>query len=314
MDLIRKGHRASFYQQVRSLLNQLSAERRVADKAQHLDSVLTFVSPLSLDAATGDVGEISATADGRLQVEVLTQGLNGGQGALPVAYTEWAIERYYRYGDRAGKAFFDLFTHRLHCLRFLAWEKNQFYARAELRNELPLSGAIQALSGVMHEPSSFSDGRYASLLAPAVRSMVNLETLLRHAFSVPVTITPFVSSWSAVDECWRGQLGGNQSLANTPMLGQVRWENQRCFRVTLGPLMQQPASRFFPPQQDYLKLCRLLRDYVGPGLDYSIELQISSQADVPGKLGHSQLGRDACLGKSTPQAIRTLRLSMESTQ
>ncbi len=314
MDLNRKGHRTGFYQQVRQLLNQLASRRNVADKAQLLDASLAFVSPLSLDAATGEVGEISTTPEGRVQVEVLTQGLTGAQGALPAAYTEWAIERYYRYGDRAGKAFFDLFTHRLQCLRFLAWEKHHFYARAELREALPLSRATQALSGVLHEPSAFSEGRYASLLAPAVRSMVNLESLLRHAFSVPVKITPFVSQWSAVDKQWRCQLSGGQALSDAPMLGQVRWENQRCFRVTLGPLAQKQASRFFPQQADYQALCHLLRDYVGPGLDFSIELHISNLTDVPLTLASSQLGINACLGSRQSQVIRTLRLSMESTE
>lgn len=314
MDLSRSGNRLNFYQQVRLLLQAISRQQP-ADKQQLLDEAIRFVSPLSLDAPKGDVGEISRTDDGRWQVEVWAQGLTGALGALPTVYTEWLIERYYRYGDRAGKAFFDIFTHRLQCLRYLAWEKYHYYAHAEQRDEMPLAEATQALCGVLHEPSAFADGRYASLLAPAVRSMVNLETLLGHAFAVPMSITPFSRRWQPTDSVWCCPLGAvAQPLGNAPMLGRVRWEHQCGFLLTVGPLSQPQALRFFPGEKDFKHLCRQLREYLGPGLEFDIELQIDNHTSPTKPLAESQLGRDACLGRSVTQPARSLRLSKELTE
>lgn len=314
MDLSRAGNRLNFYQQVRLLLQAVSRQQP-GDKEQLLDEAISFVSPLSLDAPKGDVGEISRTANGRWQVEVWAQGLTGALGALPAVYTEWLIERFYRYGDRSGKAFFDIFTHRLQCLRYLAWEKYHYYAHAEQRGEMPLAEATQALCGVLHESSVFSDGRYASLLAPAVRSMVNLETLLGHAFAAPMSITPFSRHWQKTDDVWCCQLGASaQPLSNAPMLGRVRWEHQSSFLLTIGPLAQQQAMRFFPGENDFAHLCRRLREYLGPGLDFDIELQIDNHSSSAKPLAESQLGRDACLGSDLIRPARSLRLSKELTE
>ncbi|MFP2505016.1 type VI secretion system baseplate subunit TssG [Buttiauxella gaviniae] len=313
MDLSRRGNRQNFYQQVRLLLQAIHQQQPAA-KEQLLDEAVRFVSPLSLDAPKGEVGNITRSADGRWQVEVWAQGLTGALGALPVVYTEWVIERYYRYGDRAGKAFFDIFTHRLQCLRYLAWEKYHYYAHAEQREALPLAEATQAICGVLHEPSAFADGRYASLLAPAVRSMVNLETLLGHAFAVPMSIVPFSRQWQPIDEIWCCQLGASaQPLGNAPMLGRVRWEHQSSFRLLIGPLSLPQALRFFPDEADFVRLCRQLREYLGPGLDFEIELQIDNHSSTPPSLAESQLGRNACLGQDLTRPARTLRFTKELT-
>ncbi|MCE0844170.1 type VI secretion system baseplate subunit TssG [Buttiauxella sp. A2-C1_F] len=314
MDLSRRGNRLSFYQQVRLLLQAVSRQQE-GDKEQLLDDAIRFVSPMSLDAPKGEVGEISRTADGRWQLEVWSQGLTGALGALPTVYTEWLVERYYRYGDRAGKAFFDIFTHRMQCLRYLAWEKYHYYARAELREEMPLSQATRALSGVLNEPSELADGRYASLLAPAVRSMVNLETLLGHALAVTTSITPFSRHWLPTDERWCCQLGNNeQQLGNSPMLGRLRWEHQSAFLVTIGPISQCQALSFFPGEKGFIRLSRLLRDYLGLGLEFTIELQIENTTSPLNTLTGSQLGRDARLGDDLSQPVRVLRLPKELTE
>lgn len=314
MDLNHCGNRKNFFNQVRQILKTVSRQYQ-GDKEKLLDEKIQFVSPLSLDAPKGDVGEISLTSDKRWRVNVWSRGLTGALGALPTVYTEWLIERYYRYGDRAGKAFLDIFTHRLQCLRFLAWERYHYYAQAELREEMPLAEATQALCGVLHEQSSFSDGRYASLLAPAVRSMVNLESLLHHALTVPVSIRPFSRRWQRADPALCCQLGNAvYPLGYAPMLGSTRWEHQNCFLLTLGPLTQQQALRFFPGEKDYSRLCVQLREYLGPGLDFEIDICIDNHSSPLKPLAESQLGRDACLGRDHTRSSRTLRLSKELTE
>ncbi|QCP59328.1 type VI secretion system baseplate subunit TssG [Pantoea sp. SO10] len=314
MDLNRHAHQQDFYQQVRALLKQ-RALTMPSNKAQLLDEAMSFISPLSLDAPVEDIGSLTVRQDGRLEVEVMTQGLTGAVGALPAVYTEWLTERHYRYGDRAGKAFFDMFTHRLQCLRYLAWEKYHYYAFAELREAMPLAEATQALCGVLHEPSVLSNGRYASLLAPAVRSMVNLEALLKHAFAVPVRITPFQRQWRHVDinECC--QLGNvERSLADAPMLGQQCWEQQNTFRLQLGPLNANQAMRFFPGERELVTLSNLVHTYLGPGLEFDIELEITQNESRATQLNNSQLGRNACLGDKPGPDVRRLCIPKELTR
>ncbi|WP_279051837.1 type VI secretion system baseplate subunit TssG [Cedecea davisae] len=308
MDLTTLLSPHNFFQQVRTMLRLLSRKQQI-DSKRVLEEQITFVSPLSLDAPQGEVGPIERQGKNHWQLEVAVQGLTGSLGALPTAYTEWLIERHYRYGDKTAKAFLDIFNHRLHTLRYLAWQKYHYYAMAEFSTARPLSEALRAFAGVTHSVASFQQERFADLFSHSVRSMLNLETWLKHTFSAPAKITPFTGEWRAMAPelcCCLGQ--PSQTLGSAPMLGSVYWDRQSHFTVMLGPVPLQEAGLFLPQGRHYKKLWSQIREYVGAGLNFDIDLLIKNTSNGMTPLGTGQLGLDICLGRSSEAGLHTIRL------
>ncbi|WP_421671109.1 type VI secretion system baseplate subunit TssG [Rahnella sp. EDr1-12] len=307
MDLTRITSRFNFYQQVRTLLHKLRHRNAPADtpSADLLDARLRLISTLSLEAPAGQIASIEQeTPEDPLRVTVWQNGMTGALGALPTAYSEWMIERHYRYGDHSAKAFLDMFGHRLYCLDYLAWQKNHLYARAESETQPPLQQATLALTGLLTSMSVSGGENYAHLFSSPVRSLVNLEVWLSHYYGVPVHITPFTGGWKTVDSAEHCQLGKpGQTLDTAPMIGRVRWEVQSHFDVTFGPMDQNQSQHFIPQGKFYQEIWGRIQEYVGPGLDFSIHLSISSRHTLPVPLGSGQLGLGICIGHRDPEQL-----------
>lgn len=303
--IVSKFH---FYQQIRLLLRKLR-DGHTTDAAL-LDEKLRLTSTLSLDAPHGQVESLRQDApDAPLQMTAWYNGLTGAMGALPTAYSEWLIERQYRYSDRSAKAFLDLFDHRLYCLSYLAWQKYHLCAQAESDGQPPLQTAILALSGLLMSTPSPAIAQHAPLFASSVRSMINLERWLCALFGVPAQIIPFTGGWRsvAVDECC--QLGNpKQILGIAPMVGRARLEVHAHFDVVLGPMSPETSRRFTPPGRDGRDLWLCVRDYIGPVVDFSVSLIISSAGLAPRPLGMSVLGLDLCLGHNSVSHLHQVRL------
>lgn len=264
-----------------------------------LTGAISFVSPLSLDAPAGEVGQITRTEDGLWQVEVLTYGMTGALGALPTAYTEWMQERYYRYGDKTAKAFVDIFNNRLHALRYLAWLKYHYYASYEVSRQRPISEALLGLAGVMQSVPSLQNESFAGLFIHPVRSALNLESWLENLFSVPARVCSFTGGWLQVPSEQCCHLGyARLALGQAPMLGRVRRDRASEFTVELGPLPLSHAPQYLPGGKFYVSLSERIREYVGPGLAFSVEL--ITKYDRYGVAGQGCVGVDLCLGQPGP--------------
>ena len=297
VDLSTIFSRYNFFQQVRLMLRRLK-ERPESNGTKSLTSDISFVSPLSLDAPAGEVGQIIRTEEGVWQVEVLMYGMTGALGALPTTYTEWMLERYYRYGDKTAKAFIDIFNNRLHALRYLAWLKYHYYASYELNSQRPLSEALLGLAGVMQSAPALQNEAFAGLFMHPVRSALNLETWLENLFSVPARVRSFTGGWLKVPSeqcCHLGHV--RLTLGQAPMLGQMRRDRASGFTVELGPLPLSHAPQYLPGGKFYADLLKRIREYVGPGLAFSVEIITKhDRHGVPGGC----LGVDLCLGQPGP--------------
>ncbi|SPP32138.1 hypothetical protein ARAF_2031 [Arsenophonus endosymbiont of Aleurodicus floccissimus] len=109
----------SFYQNARRLLRKGFRKGRQVSVP---DDVVRFESVLTLDAPEREVESFTVderTAEATTYCMAVNHfGLLGTHGALPLRYTEWLIDRRYRYNDDSAKAFLDVFNHRLLSLRF----------------------------------------------------------------------------------------------------------------------------------------------------------------------------------------------------
>lgn len=308
MALIPIVSKFNFYQQIRLLLRKLR-DGSVQD-ASLLDEKLRFTSTLSLDAPNGQVESLSQdTPNEPIQITAWYNGLTGAMGALPTAYSEWLIERQYRYSDRSAKAFLGLFDHRLYCLDYLAWQKHHLCALAESEGRAPLETVILALSGLLMSAPSPALVQQAPLFASSVRSMVNLERWLSALFGVPAQIIPFTGGWRSVAKHECCQLGNStQTLGTAPMVGSARLEAHSHFDVVLGPMLPETSRRFTPPGNASQDIWLRVRDYVGPVVDFSVSLIISSAGLAPRPLGASALGLDLCLGHNNQSHLHQVRL------
>ncbi|SUY92965.1 Uncharacterized protein conserved in bacteria [Buttiauxella agrestis] len=310
MDLTRITSRFNFYQQLRTLLRKLRDGK--TPEPEVLNSKLKLISSLSMETPQGQIASIRQdTSEDPLSITLWQNGLTGAMGALPNAYSEWMIERHYRYGDHGAKDFLDIFGHRLYCLDYLAWQKNHLYAHAESDQPPPLKQATLALSGLLTSPSMFGGETYAHLFAAPVRSLVNLEVWLSHYYGVPARINPFTGCWKIIDDTEICRLGQPvQTLETAPMIGRARWEVQSHFDVTFGPMEQVMSHHFIPQGKFYQGLWSRIREYVGPGLDFTVHLNVSNRNQSLVPLGTGQLGLNMCIGYNDPTQMHQICLPM----
>ncbi|QXF33745.1 hypothetical protein CE143_11765 [Photorhabdus luminescens] len=297
-----------FYQNVRRLLKRC---RQREETAITPDDVVQFSSVLTLDAPEREVESLLPPQEGYEQYRMAVHhfGLLGTLGALPLRYTEWLIDRRYRYGDESAQAFIDIFTHRLLSLRFQAWQKYRLYVNAELQTHRALPAVIPAVVGqLMADTTQRSHPACVGLLATPVRSMVNLQHLLQREFGMAVNIQPFKGRWQYAEQAHRCCLG-RSLLGDNPMLGHAYWDIQSGFHVQLGPFAARQRTAFMPGNEQYRKLTQWVWQFAGPMLSFSLELlvQHSGQGNVLN--GSRQLGWDGCLGDTGENNIQRIYLA-----
>lgn len=306
MDVMKVVSKFNFYQQIRTILKKLVTK----DISQNelLNHHIELISSLSLSAPNGEIERIEKRDEHYdLTVTVLKYGLTGALSTLPTVYNEWLIERQSRYSDRGAKSFLDIFSHRLFCLEYLAWQKNHLYAQAESGDELPLQWATLAFSGLLNTQEGTAYQPYAQLFNAPVRSLLNLEIWLSHLYQVPVVIKPFTGKWREIMASERCQLGVKTlMLGEAPMTGYAQWDIQSNFDVILGPMKQNVASHFLN-DQDLMRACRHHIDsYIGNSLIFSIILRVINEYNVASYLGEGQLGRDIHLGDNLHSTTRDI--------
>ncbi|WP_227744166.1 type VI secretion system baseplate subunit TssG [Hafnia paralvei] len=285
----------NFYQQIRLLLRRFR-DGSTSD-ATLLDEKINLKSTLSLSSPDGEVQSITEDTNSKVNVTAWYNGLTGSMGALPTSYSEWMIERYYRYGDCSAKAFIDIFGHRLYCLDYLAWQKNHLYALAEAENKTPLFNVMLSMTGLLNSSNLLTLPRHLSLFAAPIRTMVNLEQWLTQRFNTEVSVIPFTGGWHSVDKKYCCILGDSiRTLGDAPMLGKNYIALDSEFEVELGPMSAEFSHKFLKNGDLSNDLWNSIRNYVGPLINFSITLLITSiELDIY-PLGKQTLGYDCCIG------------------
>jgi type VI secretion system protein ImpH len=221
----------------------------------------------------------------------------------------------------------DLFNHRLIALFFRAWEKYRFpiaYERGgpqnaepdpftrclfsflglgmpPLRHRLRVAALERTPAGPRESPLAEIDDLgllyYAGLLAQRPRSAVNLEALLADYFGLPVRVEQFHGCWLQLEPASQSQLGlSGCELGVSVVVGTRVWDVQSKVRLRLGPLRRKEFDNFLPdpsplPQRKaFFLLVHLVRFFLGPELDFDVQLVLRAP-DVPGtRLDRSGLG------------------------
>jgi type VI secretion system protein ImpH len=264
-------------------------------------------------------------------------GLFGPSGVLPRHYSELILrqDREVRGPERyALRDWLDLFNHRLIALFYRAWEKYRFYIpfeRGEYRNAeadtftrglfslvglgfpalrhrlrvaVPAPAVPHGREQVLARIDDLALLHYAGFFARRIRCAVSLEALLNDYFGVEVRLLQFVGQWLLIDRTEQTQLDGASALGTNAVAGERVWDVQGKVRIRLGPLPLARFQEFLPdpapvPQcKAFFLLCHLVRLYIGPHLDFDVQLVLRA-ADVSScRLGQGG-GPGAFLGWNT---------------
>jgi type VI secretion system protein ImpH len=139
---------------------------------------------------------------------------------------------------------------------------------------------------------------FAGLFSHLPRSAVGLERILVEHFQLPIQVLQFQGQWLTIDASDRSRLGGshrtsnpNNRLGQNALLGDGVWDIQSRFRLRIGPL-ESPSRfyRFLPVATDgeLRRIQRLTRVYVGPELEFDIQLVLPGGASLEVELGGDQ--------------------------
>ncbi len=310
-ELFSDPHRFGFFQAVR-LLEQAALESagprppaRVGGDGPVSDEVVRFRAVPSLTFPPGEIAALKPLeGDERLrraELMVAFMGLTGPSGVLPQHYSSLVIERcHVRNKDHTLREFFDLFNHRAISLYFRGWEKYRFpllYERHESEGTvdedlftsclLSLTGlGMRALRDRMHVHDHVSL-LFGGIFANATRSAKSLEQIITSYFSVQAEVVQFFGQWlylpveaqtkmpSAAD-----RLGRNLALGQNAVAGSRVWDVQSRVRIRLGPLPWSTFVQLLPDGKILPGIADLVRFYIGPTLDFDVQLVLRA-SDVP---------------------------------
>jgi type VI secretion system protein ImpH len=232
------------------------------------------------------------------EMRVAFMGLTGPAGVLPERYLDLLLQRI-RDRDFALRDFLDVFNHRTISLFYRAWEKYRFpatYERARLdgvRRDL-FSWCLRSLVGtgtdhqqdrlgVDDEVLLYYGGHFSHQPRPAIV----LERMIGDYFEIGARAQQFHGRWLRLDEEEQTRLptrevpkGRHNRLSVDALLGEHVWDVQSAFRLRLGPLTYDRFCRLLPNGSELNGVASLTRMFVGPELDFEIQLVLTA-AEVP---------------------------------
>ncbi len=226
--------------------------------------------------------------DTEIRITAHLAGLVGPASPLPSAYTEIAAQSN-KQRQRGLARFLDLFAARLTVLLIEASEKYRLAGLLQWS-----SGATGRLVNVLHSIIGLgTDGisqhvgsksdrllRFAGLLSNKTRSAEGLRAVLSTFLELPVEIQQFQQRWMDVPEAEQTRVGARAILGQTTMAGAKTSDLGGKIRVAVGPIRQPDFATLEPGQPRLLELQGLIRLYIGPVLDFDIQI-ILHRDDVP---------------------------------
>jgi type VI secretion system protein ImpG len=220
------------------------------------------------------------------RIEVTFMGLTGPSGVLPDHYTATVMTRLQE-KDTGLRNFFDVFNNKAISFYFRAFEKYRLYLGHE-RGENTLNALLDAFIGILtkglENRLSIPDDdlrEYAPFFLQG-RCATNLESMLGGRLNLPVRIEQMQEAWLELPLHKRPCLGGSHEnpcvqLGVSAILGEGVWDYQTKFRIRIGPLNYEQFQRLLPDGDQGLDLVEFIRMYVGPQLQFDVQLILKAE-------------------------------------
>jgi type VI secretion system protein ImpH len=164
---------------------------------------------------------------------------------------------------------------------------------------------------------------YAGLFAHKPRNAVGLGAVVRDYFGLPARVVQFTGQWLYLEPASQSRMptaeeaGVNCELGLNAVAGERVWDVVSKFRVRLGPLRYGEFVEFLPDpapvprRKGFFLLSQMVRLYVGPELDFEVQLSLRGdevpecklQEAAEGELG-ARLGWNTWLpGEQAPASV-----------
>lgn len=298
--LDQEPFRFEFFQAVR-LLQRIEARReRVGEFRPPSREAVRFSARASTAFPASAIHALERGKDGPPRMVVNFMGLTGPEGALPLLYTEWVMERL-RAKDTATRDYFDIFNHRMISLFYRAWEKYRLAVTYERGETDPVALALLNLAGLgtpaLQDRQDVPDESliyYCGILAQRPRSAAGLQQVLADYFDVPVEIEQFAGTWRRLDRASQTCLERGSAYSDTlgfgSVVGDEVWDQQSVARIRLGPMRLERYREFLPTGSAYKPLCSFVRFYFNDELDFQLQLVLQGEQTPPCELGAEGAG------------------------
>lgn len=309
--LCKEPGKFNFFQGVRLFLrsadllalSQVGKEEfeRIRDYDRYLD-VIKFKTESALSFPMAPIHKVNISLhyiEGkpflRSAMHINFMGLTGPFGALPDYYSELVLQRMH-FKDNTLKDFLDIFNHRNLSLFYKAWAKNKFYISYELNHALRNSEDkfSDSLRSVQGNGTSKVQNRlrtpdevllhYAGIFAQQPRSADLLEQLIGDYFSLSIKVLQFQPERICLAPAEYSRIGKETTFYNqlniNAVLGEKVWNLIGKFRLYISSLTYAQFHQLLPGQSCMLTLQELVRYYVGPQLNFDLQLELKKE-EVP---------------------------------
>jgi type VI secretion system protein ImpH len=288
--LDREPYCFEFFQAVR-LLARMYPWRQVVGRFSNPDEeIARFGANPGIAFPASEIQEMERKPESPTEMRVNFMGLTGPSGVLPLAYSDFVMERL-RARDGTLRDFFDVFNHRMISLFYQAWEKYRYYIPYERGERDRFSHHVLALIGLgtpgLQDRQDVQDDSlafYSGLLALHTRSATAFRQLLADYFCVPVEIEQYVGAWYPVEtesQCCLGEgLNYSERLGYGTVVGDEVWDQQSRVRIQIGPIPLERYMEFLPGGEAYRHLRALAQFFAGQEFDLEAQL-ILKWAEVP---------------------------------
>lgn len=267
---------------------------RVAQKAS--PAGLDIIAPVGVDLSPVATSGF-ARRDKRNRIKTLFASLSGPVGSLPSSYNQ-LIMREERQRSRSLSAFLDVFNGRISELFADATEKYRLPHWLRWQGERGTGGffcTLLSLSGFgtrgtisRAEIDRDLALRFSGLFANRTRHTAGLSAMLQELTAAPVEIEQFRPRWLKIPVNERSRIGQSQGLVlgTNTTAGESLRDLTGAFRIVIGPLAYGDYMRLSPNSASIREIVSLTRLYVGPTLDFDVQVVLRKE-DVP----LCQLGR-----------------------
>lgn len=294
------------FQAMRWLENVYEDCKRFGTAVRPTDEPVRFEQAPSLAFACSALAMFRGRRDGKpARLSNFSMGLYGPNGPMPLFLTEH-VRDLQRSGDRATKAFLDIFHHRMIALFYRAWANAQPTVQADRPDEDRFALYVGALAGfalpTLNDRTTLPDQvryHYVGHYGCQARHAEGLARILSDYFGFEFRVEEFVGHWIEIPPDARCMLGRDPetgSLGTTIALGERVRVTQDRFRVVAGPLSEADYLRLMPGGESLKRLVDLVRSYVGDELSWELQLMMDREATDTVRLGgRAQLGMNSWL-------------------
>lgn len=310
-ELRRAGSEFDLFQAIH-LLERAFPDRRAVGTGSGSDEAVRLRSRVSLAFEPSDVVKISGgqNAHEPMELESAVLGLAGGQGPLPLVFTELFLDRARR-RDLAGLEFLDIFNRRFLAFLYRSRAKHRLALHAAPLVRAPVMQLVDALSGIgLHEPRTADHPApavlHAAVQGAAPRSVTSFQQLVFLAFGLRVQVRSFVGNWfdlGSQDQARLSASGAVSRLGENCALGARAWDQSAAIELTTEPLSRGQFDKLLPGRSTHRGLFRLAEDHFQSHVEVRLVARLKSgeprKTVLSASLG-SRLGLSSWLSMQPP--------------